>query len=163
MKWTIHSIIFLFLFIFSRAEAQDIQKWTLTDLKSAVKNADKPTVINFWATFCLPCLDEVPYFQQLVKKYESAGVKLIFVSVDPSENFPKKIQTFTVQHNFRYPVKFLDETDAKKYCPVVNKNWSGALPATLFINHKTSYYHFFEEQLTAVQLEKEIKLMIHKQ
>ena len=140
--------------------AQEIQKWKLSDLKSAIKNADKPTIFNFWATFCLPCIEEVPYFQQLVKKYDSAGVRLVFISVDPSENYPQKLKSTTAKYDFKYPVKFLDETDADLFCPAVDKTWSGAIPASLFVNNKTGYHKFFEEQLTQAQLEKEIKAML---
>jgi len=142
--------------------AQDIQKWKLTDLKSAIKNADKPTIFNFWATFCLPCIEEVPYFQEMVKKYDSAGIRLVFVSVDPSENYPQKIKTTASKFNFKYPIKFLDETDADLFCPAVDKTWSGAIPASLFINNKTGYRKFFEEQLSKTQLEKEIKALVAK-
>jgi thiol-disulfide isomerase/thioredoxin len=142
------------------AHAQEIQKWKLSDMKAAIKNADKPTIFNFWATFCVPCMEEVPYFQELVKKYDSAGVRLVFISVDPSENFPQKLNTVTSRFDFKYPVKFLDETDADLFCPAVDKTWSGAIPASLFVNNKTGYHKFFEEQLSKVQLEKEIKAMV---
>ena len=163
MKKLLPSLLMVLLaFTVTTTEAQDIQKWKLSDLKTAIKKADKPTIYNFWATFCLPCLEEVPYFQQLVKKYDSLGVRLVFISLDPSENYPQKLKSFTTKHNFKYPVKFLDETDADAFCPAVDKNWSGAIPATLFINNKSGYRKFFEEQLSRVQLEKEIKLMIGK-
>src|SRR3954463_13680509 len=62
------------LLITLNAKGQDVVKWKLADLRSAISDADKPTVFNFWATFCIPCLQELPYFQQLVKKYDSSGV-----------------------------------------------------------------------------------------
>jgi thiol-disulfide isomerase/thioredoxin len=163
MKKLLPSLFMLCLSLTAgKLHAQVIEKWKLSDLKTAIKKADKPTIFNFWASFCLPCIEEVPYFQQLVKKYDSAGVRLVFISVDPSENFPDKLKAFTAKYKFTYPVKFLDETDADLFCPAVDKNWSGAIPASLFINNKTGYRKFFEEQLTRTQLEKEIKLMISK-
>ena len=161
-KLILSSFVLVFALKTASLHAQDIQKWKLSDLKSAIKNADKPTIFNFWATFCLPCLEEVPYFQEMVKKYDSAGIRLVFVSVDPSENYPQKIKTVTTKFKFKYPVKFLDETDADLFCPAVDKTWSGAIPASLFINNKTGYRKFFEEQLSKTQLEKEIKALLAK-
>jgi thiol-disulfide isomerase/thioredoxin len=155
------SVLFFSLAV-QQVNAQDIKKWKMADLNAAIKNADKPTVFNFWATFCLPCIEEIPYFQKLVKKYDSAGVKLILVSLDPSENYPKKLKAFAAKQKYTVPIRFLDETDADLFCPAVDKSWSGAIPATLFVNTKTNYRKFFEEQLSRDQFEKEIKLMIRK-
>jgi thiol-disulfide isomerase/thioredoxin len=140
--------------------AQNIPKWKLDDLKFAIRNADKPTIFNFWATFCKPCVQEIPYFQQLTKKYDSAGVRLVLVSLDLTEAYPKQIQTFASKHNFKSPIKFLDETNADIFCPAVDSSWSGAIPASLFVNNKTGYRRFFEEQLSKEKLEKEINAML---
>jgi len=140
--------------------SQEIPKWKLDDLRSAIANADKPTIFNFWATFCKPCVAEIPYFQQMVKKYDSTGVRLILVSLDLVEMYPQKIKTFANRFKFTAPIRFLNETNADLFCPVVDTSWSGAIPASLFINNKTGYRKFFEEQLSRERLEKEIKQMI---
>ena len=152
--------LFLLLFFVSGVNSQSIPKWKLKDLQSAIANADKPTIFNFWATFCKPCIEEIPYFEELVKKYDSAGVQLILVSLDMSETYPKKIQTFAKRFKFKSQITFLDETNADLFCPAVDSSWSGAIPASLFINNKTSYRKFFEDQLSKEKLEKEIKAMI---
>jgi thiol-disulfide isomerase/thioredoxin len=154
---------FLLAFVVSfHAFAQAIPKWKLDDLKTAIDNADKPTIFNFWATFCKPCVAEIPYFQQLVRKYDSSGIQLVLVSLDLSEAYPKKIYSFALKHKFTSPIKFLNETNADVFCPVVDSSWSGAIPASLFINNKTGYRKFFEEQLSSEKLEMEIKNMIKK-
>lgn len=144
----------------SAAKAQDIPKWKLDALKAAIKNADRPTIFNFWATFCKPCVEEIPYFQQLVKKYDSAGVKLVLVSLDMIELYPEQIRSFAIKQKFTAPIIYLDETNADLFCPAVDESWSGAIPASLFINNKTGYRKFFEEQLSKEKLEKEILSMI---
>lgn len=148
--------------VFVRTNAQDIPKWKLDDLKAAINSADKPTVFNFWATFCKPCVEEIPYFQQLIKKYDSAGVRLVLVSLDLSEAYPKQITSFASKHKFSSPIKFLNETNADIFCPAVDSSWSGAIPASLFINNKTGYHKFFEEQLSREKLQKEIESMLKK-
>ena len=159
VKKLVYSIVLIFLFS-QVLSAQEIVKWKLTDLQAAIKDADKPTVFNFWATFCKPCIEEIPYFQQIIKKYDSAGVKLILVSLDMKEAYPKKIKSFASKRKFTAPIKFLDETNADLFCPAVDANWSGAIPASLFINNKNGHRKFFEEQLTVEKLEQEIKAML---
>ncbi|MGZ5189566.1 MAG: TlpA family protein disulfide reductase [Flavisolibacter sp.] len=153
------NLFFLFFFI-TGTYAQSIPKWKLKDLQSAIAKTDKPTIFNFWATFCKPCIEEIPYFEELVKKYDSAGVQLILVSLDLSETYPKKIQSFANKFKFKSPIKFLDETNADLFCPAVDSSWSGAIPASLFINNKTNYRKFFEDQLSREKLEREIRAMI---
>ena len=142
-------------------EAQEIQKWKLQDLSTAIKNSDQPTIFNFWATFCKPCLEEMPYLQEFVKKYESSGLKLVLVSLDLPEAYPK-IKNFASRHAITSPIVFLDETNADLFCPVVDSSWSGAIPASLFINNKTGYRLFFEDKIERQKLETQIQKLIAK-
>lgn len=152
----------LLIFAFAFTNAQAIPKWKLDDLKAAISKANKPTIFNFWATFCKPCVAEIPYFQQLAKKYEKEGVQLVLISLDLSEAYPKQISSFAAKYKFTSPIKFLAETNADLFCPAVDESWSGAIPASLFMNNKTGYRKFFEEQLSKEKLEKEIQAMIKK-
>ncbi|MGZ4095770.1 MAG: TlpA disulfide reductase family protein, partial [Bacteroidia bacterium] len=131
-----------FIFFLGIANAQPLKKWQLKDLAAAIGQADHPTIFNFWATFCKPCIQEIPYFQDLVQEYKSRGVELILVSLDLPESFPDKINSFVSAHGYKQPVYFLNETNADLFCPAVDKSWSGAIPASLFINQKTGYRKF---------------------
>jgi thiol-disulfide isomerase/thioredoxin len=162
MNKLVLTALLFFGFAFTNANAQSIPKWKLNDLKAAISKADKPTIFNFWATFCKPCVAEIPYFQQLAKKYESAGVQLVLISLDLSEAYPKQISSFASKYKFTSPIKFLDETNADLFCPAVDDSWSGAIPASLFVNNKSGYRKFFEEQLSKEKLEKEIQSMLKK-
>jgi thiol-disulfide isomerase/thioredoxin len=69
-------LIFInFLCFHNSAQAQAIKVWKLKDMDSIITNVNKPTIFNFWATFCKPCIEELPYFQKLAKKYDSAGLQ----------------------------------------------------------------------------------------
>ncbi len=139
-------ILLVTLFSFDQLKAQDIPKWKLTDLEAAMKGTKKPTIFNFWASFCKPCIEELPYFQELQKKYDSAGVQLILVSLDLPEAYPARIKKFAQKQKITAPVVFFFETNADLFCPAVDSKWSGAIPASLFINNKTGYRKFFEDQ-----------------
>ncbi len=153
-------LVIVSAFSLTTANPQEIKKWKLHDLEAAIKNSTQPTIINFWATFCKPCLEELPYFQAAAKKYQSAGVQLILVSLDLPKAYPNRISAFATKNKIKVPIAFLDETNADLFCPKVDETWSGAIPASLFVNNKAGYKKFFEDQLSKEQVEKEIISMI---
>jgi thiol-disulfide isomerase/thioredoxin len=69
------NLLFVFVLFFSCREvtSQSIPKWKITELEEYISKSDTPTVVNFWATYCGPCLKEIPYFQEVVKQYEKNG------------------------------------------------------------------------------------------
>lgn len=140
---------------------QRVSSWKLSDLKAAMQNAKGPTIINFWATFCQPCLAELPHFQAVANAYKSKGVKLIAVSLDLKETYPAKIASVAKKLKLTSPVVFLNETNADVFCPAVDSSWSGAIPATIFINNAKGYRKFYEEELSKEGLEAEIKKMLN--
>jgi thiol-disulfide isomerase/thioredoxin len=142
------------------ASAQKIPLWKLNDLKAAIDSANQPTIINFWATFCKPCIAELPHFQQLANQYKEQGVKLVMVSLDLKEAYPAKVMSFANKLKLTSPVVFLDESNADLFCPAVDSSWSGAIPASIFLNRSTGYRKFYEEELSKTKLEAEIKAML---
>lgn len=143
------------------AAAQHIPKLKMADV---VKNFDQKNdsiyVINFWATFCKPCVGEIPGFIQVANKYRSQKVKLLLVSLDLPSFYPKRIATFAAKNNFKTNLAWLEETDADYFCPMIDKAWSGAIPATIIVNTKTGYRKFFEAEMTGAEFEKELKKAI---
>ena len=67
-----------------------------------------------------------------------------------------------VKRKITVPVQWLDETNADYFCPKIDKTWSGAIPATLFINNRNNYRKFTEEPLSEEQLEKEIRAILQR-
>ena len=152
--------IVLFTIAISAARSQEVAEWKLADLEKAVDSASQPTVINFWATFCKPCIAEMPHFQKLADKYKEKGLSLVFVSLDLPEAYPERIRSFIKRLKVSSPVAFLNETNADEFCPIVDPSWSGAIPATLLVNNKIGYRRFFEAQISEDQLEKLINGLI---
>ena len=97
-----------------------------------------------------------------MKKFEKDSLKLLLVSLDLQEYFPGKIKAFAARRKIAVPIVWLDEFNADYFCPKVDSTWSGAIPASLFINNKTRYRHFREEQLSPEKLNKEIVTMLAK-
>lgn len=155
------SLLFLsILFLFGNCSTQSIPNWKITELEEYIKKSEQPVIINFWATYCVPCIKEIPYFHALAKKYESSGVQLLLVSLDFEESYPDKINSFATKRKFTAPIIWLDETNADYFCPRIDSSWSGVMPASLFVNNKTGYRHFIESEMSREELEGEIKKLI---
>jgi len=158
MKKLFFSIILLLSF--SIAFAQNIEKWKMNDLKSYIEQGKGVLVINFWATFCKPCITEISDFIKISEQYEGQQVKLLLVSLDQPANYPKKLASFVKKQKFFTSIVWLDESDANYFCPLVDTSWSGSIPSTLMINSVNGYRRFFEMSLDPVIFEKELKLAI---
>ncbi|HWB94225.1 MAG TPA: TlpA disulfide reductase family protein [Puia sp.] len=140
--------------------AQNIKRIKITDLEKTIAESDHPLIINFWATFCVPCCKEIPYFQTAVARYHDQQVELILVSLDLPDYYPAKIAATARDRGFTSRILWLDETDADYFCPKVDPRWSGGIPCSLFINNKTHYRRFFDRQLTEPQVDLEINEML---
>ncbi len=152
--------ILMFFFVTVIACGQEIKRVKITDLEKTIAESKSPLIINFWATWCMPCLEEIPYFMKEAKKHAKDSLKLLLVSLDMDEAYPAQIRNTIVKRKITVPVQWLDETNADYFCPKIDPKWSGAIPASLFINNKTGYRKFFEEQLSHEDLKKEIMAIL---
>lgn len=152
-------IIFL-LFISGFVFGQEIKSVKITELEKIIAESKTPLIINFWASWCKPCIEEIPYFQEEVKKHSKDSLDLLLVSLDFAEAYPGDILSVAKKRKFIVPIVWLDETNADYFCPKIDAKWSGAIPATFFINNKTGYRKFIEEQLPEEKLKKEIMAML---
>ncbi len=161
MKFLKSIMLLLFLAGIISAKGQTIASWKVIKLQDYISKSDSVLVINFWATFCKPCNEEIPYFQTIVNEYKDQKVKLLLVSLDLKDEYPNKIKAFAEKNNYTNQIVWLNETNADYFCPKVDKAWMGGIPSTLLINPKTGYRKFFEQQLKPEEFEKELKKAIN--
>lgn len=155
-------IVFVSFFIVSSSFAQSVKKVKIEELESYIKNSDHPLVVSFWATWCSPCIHEIPWIQEAVSKKQDKKVEFILVSLDFKDAYPKKIMQMIKEKNLNATHYWLDETNADYFCPKIDIKWEGGIPANLFINNKTGYRKFFQRQLTDRQAEQEVGLLVNK-
>ncbi|OJW35326.1 MAG: hypothetical protein BGO54_03330 [Sphingobacteriales bacterium 46-32] len=141
-------------------QAQSVRKVKITELETVIKQSQRPLVINFWATYCKPCLEEMPGLVKAAEQYSKDSVQLILVSLDLEEDYPDKVNSFVKRFKVKGMLYWLDEYDADYFCPRVDSSWSGAIPASLFVNNKTGYRSFQERALTASQVQLQIATML---
>jgi thiol-disulfide isomerase/thioredoxin len=147
--------IMLFLFsltpVFAQEEVQTFSTFDEFDQYLLTQKEAGTLVVNFWATWCKPCVEELPFFEELTKKYaEDPDVNVLLVSLD----FPKQIQSrllpFIEKHQLQSEVVALLDVKANSWIDRISPEWSGAIPATVFYQGEKNYffektYHSFEE------------------
>jgi thiol-disulfide isomerase/thioredoxin len=140
--------------------APAIRTMSIAEISDYATHCDHPLIVNFWATYCTPCLKEIPYFQDIVARYRDKKVELMMVSLDMGSDHRQRIAAIVQKEKIVATLVWTDANYAGYNNPVFDKNWSGGLPASLFINNHTHYRRFFDRQLTDRQVEQEIKLLV---
>ncbi|MBK7939643.1 MAG: redoxin domain-containing protein [Lewinellaceae bacterium] len=131
-------------------KADQITRWKTAD-------TDTTYVLNFWATWCGPCVEELPSFEKLNRKYAGQNVKVILISTDFKRNVEKGVKPFVQRKKLNSEVMFMDESNPNNYINLVDTSWSGAIPATLIISKHKNGTQFFEKQLTYKELQAAVK------
>ena len=133
--------------------AQHVTVITFPTLQKRLAQATDTTyVVNFWATWCAPCVKELPHFERLRAANTTKKVKVLLVSLDYASQVDKKVRPFVEQHALRAEVLLLNETDPNAWLDKVDTAWSGALPFTLIVNNKTRQRRTFERELSWAEL-----------
>jgi thiol-disulfide isomerase/thioredoxin len=123
----------------------------LDELDKRIANGKDTTyVINFWATWCSPCVAELPNFEKLRLANLKKPVKVLLVSLDFKSKLQKEVIPFVLNNKINAEVFLLNEPDQQQYIERIDKKWSGAIPATLFVNKKAR--RFYEKEFTETEL-----------
>ena len=115
---------------------------------------DTTYVVNFWATWCAPCIKELPYFERLNSEYHQE-VSVVLVSLDFPKNYESNLQPFIKEKELQSKVLVLNDPDSNSWIPKVDESWSGAIPATLIFNKYKR--QFYEKTFTYDELVTEVK------
>lgn len=152
----INTFIFLFFAFSITAYSQNVKLLNIDQLNERIKNGkDSTYVVNFWATWCAPCIKELPHFEKLNAAYKNEKLAVLLVSVDFKSKLNSAVIPFVKRKNIKSQVFLLNEDDPQKYIDRIDKTWSGSIPATLFI--KGVKRKFIESEFTYEQLLTEYK------
>lgn len=117
--------------------------------------SDKTYIVNFWATWCAPCVKELPYFEKLNSSYADKKVEVILVSLDFPKKYDTHLKPYIKEKNIKSKVVALNDMDSNMWIPKISEDWSGAIPATLIYNKDKR--QFYEKSFTYDELETEVK------
>jgi len=149
-------IVFLFLAFSLKSYSQQVKPITIDQLQERIKTGkDSTYVVNFWATWCAPCIKELPHFEKLSAEHKAEKLAVLLISVDFKSKLTSAVVPFVKRKNLKNQVFLLDESNPQEYIDRVDPSWSGSIPATLFI--KGDKRKFLESELTYEQLLTEYK------
>lgn len=144
-------VAFLLFFQVALAQKAAIIKFDALQ-KILDTKAEQIQVINFWATWCAPCVKELPLLEKL-NTQNNLNAKITLISLDFADKIDK-VNEFITRKNIQSDVLLLDEVDYNSWIDKVDKTWSGAIPATLIFNPMTGQRKFLEKELKDGELEK---------
>ena len=138
------SALFLALFTFCpKAYGQEIEYLKVPELEKIINNRDdRLYVVNFWATWCPPCVSELPAFEKVSKDYAVEKVRFILISLDFPSQIEKQLIPFLKKNKITLEVALMMETDYNLWIDKVEPSWQGNIPSTLFLNNQKKMRHF---------------------
>jgi thiol-disulfide isomerase/thioredoxin len=152
---------FLILFLSSteKSSSQTVPVVKIGEVLSRInQTSDTVLVLNFWATWCVPCIEELPDFIKLEKDLANQPVKFVYLSLDFKKNLTGKLQPFLKKNEITSEVLLLDEPDYNSWIDKISVDWQGAIPATVVIDRKNKSQTFHEGSLNY----NELKTIIQK-
>ncbi|TLX73664.1 redoxin domain-containing protein [Labilibacter sediminis] len=146
-----HKLLFIAILTYcaSQAFGQDVQikSVNIKEIKERTKStSDTIYIINFWATWCKPCVEEMPVIENIQESFKEIPVKVLLVSLDFENQVNSKLIPFIKKNYILNEVVVLNESNPNQWIPQVNESWSGAIPACWFIYRYKELFH--EGQVT---------------
>ncbi|CAM1366028.1 AhpC/TSA family protein [Tenacibaculum sediminilitoris] len=123
------------------------------------KKNNKTYVVNFWATWCMPCVKELPAFEKLYKKYKDKDVEVVLVSLDFSKQIETNLIPFIQKKKLQSKIVHFEDSNEQFWIRDIASEWSGAIPATLIYNSKKR--KFYERTFSYEELQNELQTFLN--
>ncbi len=134
--------VLLFVGFFISMQAQQVQVINFSELeKRLTTSADSIIVVNFWATWCKPCVEELPDFFKLENELKDKPFKLILVSLDFSTHLESRVLPFIKKNNISTEIILLDDPDSNSWINKIDPSWDGSIPVTLIFNKDEQIFY----------------------
>jgi len=145
------SVLLLPLLVSNRLAAQQYVIYdSLPQLEERIRKAGKDVlVVNFWATWCPPCVEELPYFEELNARYAAQNVKVVLVSLDFKSQLEKKFIPFLNKEKLKSEIILFADQDANTWIPRLSETWDGGVPATIVFQGSKTIFHMGKFENTA--------------
>jgi thiol-disulfide isomerase/thioredoxin len=144
-------LLLLFGALSTGISAQHVPVYSFDQLEPVLnKRNDTTYVINFWATWCKPCVKEMPDLMKANQNFKDQKFKMILVSMDFDIHLRTKVIPFINEQNIDTDVILLNDSKQHEWIEKVNNRWSGAIPITILFNK--DFYFFREGEITFEEL-----------
>ena len=151
-------VLIIALFGLHSVKAQHATVVKFEKLDSILKaKSNDILIVNFWATWCGPCVKELPLFEALHAKRDPS-LRVVLVNLDYADQVDK-VNSFISRKKIKSPVLLLDEIDYNSWIDKVDTSWEGAIPATLILNTKTGQRKFIGREMADGDLETHIQTL----
>ncbi len=149
------SVILLLTFLFPAVlslNGQEVPVYSFAQFEQLLqKRNDTTYVLNFWATWCVPCVKELPDFEKAGVHFNNKKFRLVLVSLDFKSQINSSLIPFLKAKKIRSGVILLSEPDPNSWIDKVNRNWTGSIPMTIIYNR--DFYFFREGSMSFSELE----------
>ena len=123
-------LLIILLLIWHQSYGQ-LKKLNFTQLEPYLQQQnDTVYIVNFWASWCVPCREELPAFEKVREKYIDRKVKMVLVSLDFPNQVESRLLPFIRKNNLKSEVILLDDPNQNKWIDKVDPKWSGGIPFT---------------------------------
>lgn len=147
-----YAVILFFLLIFIKVHAQKVEVMDFNAFEPELQyENDTLYMVHFWATWCVPCIKEMPLILEETSKIRQHKFKLVLVSFDFERDINTKLSAFIEKNHIEQDIIVLDDPDFNSWINKIDPTWSGGIPATLFYRNKSKWFYegaFEENELT---------------
>ncbi len=109
-------------------------------------------IINFWATWCKPCIEELPGFEKVNALNGERNIKVILVSLDSETNRKRSLDPFLERNALSSEIWVMPDKKPIDWIDKINPAWQGSIPATYFFNNAKNIHEFNEHPFTYEEL-----------
>lgn len=136
----------------------EVKKLTATILKDLItKRGDRSLIVNVWATWCVPCVEEFPELIALDKSYASKGLDVVVVSLDEPEEISTKVLPLLRRMDARMPAYINAFEPSTGLIDALHPKWSGAIPATFVFDRNGAFVEMAVGQQTRTEFDEMVK------
>lgn len=157
----IFSLIALLIILnFSQITGQTLPEIDKVGIEMLTKRYNDTTyVVNFWATWCSPCVKEIGFFEELHRNHTNSKVKVVLVNLDFPNQVGRRVIPFLLEKEITAPVMLMTDLNYNGWIDRVDPSWSGAIPATLIYNKESRV--FLEKEVTRHELFEQVNQLIN--
>ncbi len=140
---------------------REVRKIDDAELKNKIENRNGNILfINVWATWCEPCVEEFPDIVKIANEYKNKGVDFLSLSADFESKIDSSVVPFLISQKVDFPVYVMRERKSEKIIDMINKDWSGALPATIIYDKNSNQklfvkgahnYNYFKNKIDSIK------------